>query len=112
MNIGLYGILVLFGAFILLLIFNPNLSCFGRTIRSPFRPILRRRRKKRYLKTNDYGFDLGGSSSKKTSESQKAQVRPATVKKPSVKTEDYGFKLVEDKDKEPGEGREEEGGKE
>ena len=110
MNIGLYGILILFGAFVLLLIFNPNLSCFGRTIRSPFRPILRRR-KQRHIKTQDYGFDLGGSSAKKNSETQNAQVRSSPVKKRPVKTEDYGFKLVEDKDKDPGNGKDAEGGK-
>ena len=110
MNIGLYGILILFGAFILLLIFNPNLSCFGRTIRSPFRPLLRKR-KSRPLKTEDYGFDLGGSSSKKISETKKVQSKPSTVKKPSVKTEDYGFRLVEDKDKASENGKDAEGGK-
>lgn len=111
MNIGLYGILILFGAFVLLLIFNPNLSCFGKTIRSPFRPILRKR-KQRSLKTHDYGFHIGGTASKKPPQSKKTQVRPPTVKKPTVKTEDYGFKLVEDKDKAPGNGKDAEDGKE
>ncbi len=111
MNIGLYGILILFGAFVLLLILNPSLSCFGRTIRSPFRPILRRR-KQRHLKTHDYGFDLGGSSAKRNSDGQKAQVGPSIVKNPHVKTEDYGFKLVEDKDKDSGNRKDAEGGKE
>ena len=111
MNIGIYGILILFGAFVLLLIFNPNLSCFGKTIRSPFRPLLRKRKSKP-LKTEDYGFDLGGSSSKKTPEIKKAQARPSTIKKPSVKTEDYGFKLVEDKDEASGNGKDAEAEKE
>ena len=113
MNIGLYGILIVFGAFVLLLIFNPNLSCFGRTIRSPFRPLLRKRKSRtKTIKTQDYGFDLGGSSSKKNPEMRKAQDKPSRVKKPSVKTEDYGFKLVDDKDKAPGDGKDAEGGEE
>jgi hypothetical protein len=57
MNWGIYGILVIFGAFILLLIFNPNLSCFGRKVRSPFYPLLRKRKKKK-IRTEDYGFHL------------------------------------------------------
>jgi len=111
MNIGLYGILIIFGAFVLLLIINPNLSCFGRTIRSPFRPILRKR-KPRNIKTHDYGFNLGGRSSEKSPGVKKTQVRPISVKKPPVKTEDYGFKLVEDKDKTSGDGKETGRGKE
>ena len=110
MNIGLYGILILFGAFVLLLIINPNLSCFGKSIKSPFYPILRKRKRKR-IKADDYGFHLGGDSSKRKPDVNGARVRTDPVKKPPVKTEDYGFKLVEDKDKTE-EGKETESGKE
>jgi len=110
MNIGLYGILILFGAFVLLLIINPRLSCFGRSIKSPFYPILRKRRRRR-VKTDDYGFHLGGDSSKKKPDVKRARVRTAPVTKPPVKTEDYGFKLIEDKDRAE-EGKETESGKE
>ena len=92
MNIGLYGILIVFGLFVVLLIVNPNLSCFGKKIRSPFYPLLRKK-KSRKLEAEDYGFDLGGKSKQKRN-----------TKK--IKTEDYGFDLGGDKnqrrgDKEP-----------
>ena len=65
MNIGAYGILIVFGAFVLLLVFNPNLSCFGKRIKSPLYPVFRRRSRKnrKKIKTKDYGFDLSGDKS-------------------------------------------------
>jgi hypothetical protein len=56
------AILVIFAAFVLLLILNPNMSCFGRRIKSPFYPLFRKRRMKdqdgaqKPPKTEDYGF--------------------------------------------------------
>ena len=55
------AILVVFAAFILLLILNPNMSCFGRRIKSPFYPLFRKKRlkeeaKKKPPKTEDYGL--------------------------------------------------------
>jgi len=57
------AILVIFAAFVLLLILNPNMSCFGRRIKSPFYPLFRKKRlsgqaggKKAPPKTEDYGF--------------------------------------------------------
>jgi hypothetical protein len=67
MNWGTTGILIIFGAFVLLLILNPNISCFGKRIRSPFTPLFRGRRlkkraeeeaKKAAKKADDYGFRL------------------------------------------------------
>ena len=87
MSWGAYGILILFGLFVLLLILNPSLSCFGRTLRSPFYPLIRKKRQKR-IKTEDYGFHL---VDKKESKSPPA-------KKAAIKTEDYGFNLTEDKE--------------
>jgi hypothetical protein len=61
-------ILVIFAAFVLLLIINPNMSCFGKRISSPFYPLLRKKRlkgkagaatgagEKAAQKTEDYGF--------------------------------------------------------
>ena len=55
-------ILIIFAAFVLLLILNPNMSCFGRRIKSPFYPLFRKKRrkeeedKKTPPKTEDYGF--------------------------------------------------------
>ena len=55
------GILVIFAAFVLLLILNPNMSCFGRRLKSPFYPLFRKRKmrdaaEKKPPKTEDYGF--------------------------------------------------------
>ena len=60
MNWGVYGILIIFGAFVLLLILNPSLSCFGKRVSSPLYPLLRNRKKKKRqkIKTMDYGFHL------------------------------------------------------
>lgn len=87
MNWGLYGILIIFALFILLLIFNPNLSCFGKRIRSPFYPLLRK--KKRKVKTEDYGFRLGDKSSK----SKEKETNEDKAIKKIKKADDYGFKL-------------------
>lgn len=94
MNIGLYGILIVFGAFILLLILNPKMSCFGRKLKSPFYPLLKRKRlereadllkqeRRKQIKTEDYGFRLNDEDGVKPSVSSEAQ----------KKAKDYGFKL-------------------
>jgi hypothetical protein len=64
MSWGTTAILVIFAAFVLLLILNPNMSCFGRRIKSPFYPLFRKKRAKggageagkKPPKTEDYGF--------------------------------------------------------
>jgi hypothetical protein len=66
MTWSMTAILIIFAAFVVLLILNPNMSCFGRRIKSPFYPLFRKRRqkdaadgtggKKRPPKTEDYGF--------------------------------------------------------
>jgi hypothetical protein len=56
MSWSFYAIIIILVVFILILILNPNLSCFGRKLKSPFYPILRRKKKK--VKTDDYGFNL------------------------------------------------------
>jgi len=83
MNWGFYGILIIFGAFILLMVFNPKLSCFGKWIKSPLYPLLRK--KKRKIKTEDYGFHLVDKSYKRKGKEKEA--------KRAEKTEDYGFHL-------------------
>lgn len=55
------AILIIFAAFVLLLILNPNMSCFGRRIKSPFYPLFRKKKlrdeaRKKPPKTEDYGF--------------------------------------------------------
>lgn len=93
MNIGTYGILVVFGAFVLLLILNPNLSCFGKRLKSPLYPLLRKRsaHKRKPIVTEDYGFDLGGDKSRK-----RTQAQPQAEPRKKIKTEDYGFDLRDD----------------
>jgi len=94
MSIGVYGILIVFGLFILLLVRNPNMSCFGKKLKSPFYPILRRRRmqreeeikqqaRRKAIKTTDYGFHL----------EEPGASRPAVSPEAKQKAEDYGFKL-------------------
>jgi len=91
MKFGSYGILIAFAAFILLLILNPRLSCFGKRLRSPLYPLLRKRQKKAAtpVKTEDYGFHL--------TEGRPAKDGPRRAedagKKADKKTDDYGFRL-------------------
>jgi hypothetical protein len=83
MKLALYGILVILALFIVLMVFNPNLSCFGRKLKSPFYPVIRKKKMKQKIReTVDYGFDLGGSGERRT---------PGT--KPNIAIEDYGFDL-------------------
>ncbi len=61
MKWSMTAILIIFAAFVLLLILNPNVSCFGRRLKSPFYPLFRKKKmqdqaKKKPIKTDDYGF--------------------------------------------------------
>ena len=111
-----YGIIIIFALFVLALIFNPTLTCFGKKLKSPFYPLLRK--KKRKLKTDDYGFSLGG---KKSKEKTKQRIQKLGIKnygstrtgdaqhlpqerKRKLKTDDYGFSLGEDDIKKKTEG--------
>ena len=67
-----YGIMIIFGIFIILMIRSPSMSCFGRRVSSPLYPVLRKK-KKRIIKTEDYGFDLGGSEEGKKDDDSPAQ---------------------------------------
>jgi len=89
MSWGAYAILIIFGAFVLLLVINPNMSCFGKRIRSPFYPLRRRQAMKR--KATNYKFDLGDRAAKDA----KGGGTPARPDKKAgdKKTEDYGFRL-------------------
>lgn len=82
MSWGATVLLVLFGAFVLLIIVNPNISCFGKRLRSPFTPLLRKRSAPK--KTTDYHFHLVDGTEKKA--------EPRDPAKPAPKTEDYGFR--------------------
>jgi hypothetical protein len=85
MTLALYGILVVLALFIVLMVFNPNLSCFGRRLRSPIYPLLRRKKQKR-MQTTDYGFDLGEPL-------QKGNARGKQRLRNAAAPEDYGFNL-------------------
>ena len=88
MNWGTYGILIAFGLFVLLMIFNPRLSCFGKRIRSPFYPLLRKKTRKKSLPpAKDYGFRLVEGEAKDRAKAAEEK------KKPDKKTDDYGFRL-------------------
>jgi len=109
MSWGIYGILVIFGLFALLLILNPNLSCFGKRLKSPLYPVLRK--KKRKIKTENYGFKLVDNEtrveSKETKKRMKAESyrssvasgyaeKESSVKRKKLRTQDYGFSLADD----------------
>lgn len=122
MSWKIYFFLIILGLFFLILILNPNLSCFGKRIKSPFYPLLRKRRKK--IKTEDYGFKLvddeEGQSSGLNKQTEKnedfglsgkgSEDQEEKPSKKKLKTQDYGFYLYDDdqrkesKDKEGGQG--------
>lgn len=108
MSWKIYFFLIILGLFFLILILNPNLSCFGKRIKSPFYPLFRKRRKKR--KTTDYGFNLVDDKERQISSLNKSQEKKEDFRlsraglekqeeKPSkkkLKTQDYGFSLSDD----------------
>ncbi len=100
----IYGIIIVFALFVIALIFNPTLSCFGRKLKSPFYPIVRKRRRK--LKTDGYDFSLGDKRTKEkmwklgTKDYSFFRVdgfqHVPQQRKRKLKTEDYGFSLDEE----------------
>jgi hypothetical protein len=111
MRLGYYGILIIFVAFFLLLVLSPNLSCFGKKLRSPFYPLLRRKKAKKKIKAEDYGFSLIGAKDRERVEKKKSEIaaqrkdsspvkdgkkKLPEVKKKRLKTDDYGFSLDDD----------------
>jgi hypothetical protein len=94
MNLGTYGILIAFGIFVLILIFNPRISCFGKRIRSPFYPLFRKKGKKAAQppRTEDYGFHLVDGEPRKAG-TEGANTKAGETKTKAKKTDDYGFRL-------------------
>lgn len=92
MNLGTYGILIAFGLFVLIMILNPRLSCFGKRVRSPLYPLLRKRKKTEtsVRKTEDYGFRLVDNEGTGAGRRQPAD---QAKDKAAKKAEDYGFRL-------------------
>ncbi len=99
MKWGATVFLIFFAAFILLLIFNPNLSCFGKRVKSPFYPLLRRRRGsggQKKIQTTDYGFHPGGDAPAAPGSPEPHESKttaPAEKTEAQKKARDYGFKL-------------------
>lgn len=89
-NIGMYGILIVLAAFIILIILNPRISCFGRRIKSPLYPLLRKKNKSAGKKPTDYGFKLVDGSTRKPDAPVPGPDGKSEAQK---KTDDYGFKL-------------------
>ena len=114
MKLGYYGILIIFVAFFLLLVLNPNLSCFGKRLKSPFYPLFRRKKRIKEIKTEDYGFSLVDqgerrkvvgkgqkmdSQSRDPSPDEAEEGKGPKKRKKKLKTHDYGFSLDDDEDK-------------
>jgi hypothetical protein len=98
MNWATYGIIIIFGAFLILMILNPNLSCFGRKIMSPLYPVLRHKKKsQRRIKTQDYGFKLSDDGERSIHPGQRGdedeELFLSQFKDKKYKTKDYGFNL-------------------
>ena len=96
MNFRIYGIIIIFALFLIIIIINPKLSCFGRRIRAPFYPLLRKKnlKQRKEMKTDDYGFHL--SDGKDVRPAKPARMESpdiSSIKTRKVKTHDYGFKL-------------------
>lgn len=85
MNIGFYGILVIFVAFIILLIINPKLSCFGKRVTSPLYPLMRRRKSR----DSKHGRRAAAPGTPGRTEA------PGETQKHGKPAEDYGFHLDE-----------------
>lgn len=114
MKLGYYGILIIFVAFFLLLVLNPNLSCFGKRLKSPFYPLFRRKKRVKEIKTEDYGFSLVDqrqrrkverkgqkmdSQSRDSSPDKAEEEKGPKKRKKKLKTHDYGFSLGDDEGK-------------
>ena len=114
MKFGYYGILIIFVAFFLLLVLSPNLSCFGKRLKSPFYPLFRRKKRVKEIKTEDYGFSLVDegerrkvegkgqrldSKGQNSSPDKEEEGKASKKRKKELKTHDYGFSLGDDEDK-------------
>jgi hypothetical protein len=102
MNIYVLGVIIIFGVFVIILVVNPNLSCFGKKIKSPFYPLIRKRKKKssKKKKIDDYGFSLVDEESRKRPRVTSIEPRESRKRlKKEPKIDDYGFSLSDDKKK-------------
>ncbi|GEM_PF-2675352 len=65
----MYGIIIIFGVFLLLLVINPRLSCFGKRVTSPIYPLVKRKRLKA-MRAEEYGLSLGDEDNEPVDESR------------------------------------------
>ena len=65
----MYGIIIIFGVFLLLLVINPRLSCFGKRVTSPIYPLVNRKRLKA-MRAEEYGLSLGDEDDEPVDESR------------------------------------------
>jgi hypothetical protein len=111
MNWMTYGVIIIFGGFVILMILNPNLSCFGRKITSPLYPLLRHNKKQqKRLKTEDYGFRLSEGEGKKRVFSGQRMDEDEELfldqfKGKKYRTKNYGFKLSDTNETQDEEGQ-------
>ena len=111
MSWGYYGILIIFVVFFILIVFSPNLSCFGKKLKSPFYPLLRRKQTKKKIKAEDYGFSLVDAKDRGRAGKRKSEIaeqrrasslvkdgkkKALEVRKKRLKTDNYGFSLDDD----------------
>ncbi len=100
MNWMTYGIIIIFAAFVVLIIINPKLSCLGKKIASPLYPLTRQRKQRqRRLKTKSYGFRLNDTGDKGASMKRKMEdeeLFPHQFKHKKIKARDYGFRLTDE----------------
>jgi hypothetical protein len=95
MEYTLYGILIILALFVILMVFNPKLSCFGKKLKSPFYPVMRKKMLKREKRqTLDYGFDLGGTGENRARGAGKPkQDSERSPRKGTNIATEYGFDL-------------------
>jgi len=100
MNWMTYGIIIIFAAFVVLMIINPKMSCFGKKIASPLYPLTRQRKQRqRRIKTESYGFNLDDTGEKGASMKRKVEDEEFFLdqfKHKKTKTKDYGFQLTDE----------------
>ncbi|MCD6516736.1 MAG: hypothetical protein J7L72_04855 [Candidatus Aminicenantes bacterium] len=103
MNVFFVGAVIIFVLFLVILIANPKISCFGKKIKSPFYPLLRKKKKalrSKKKKIEDYGFSLVDEESRRSARITELEPRKSRRPQKSIKIDDYGFSLSDDTKKE------------
>jgi len=95
MNIYFLGALIIFIVFMVILIANPKISCFGKKIKSPFYPLFRKKKssERKGKKIDDYGFSLVDEESRRKPRITELEPKKSRRPQKSVRVENYGFSL-------------------